>query len=99
MTIMRLLFVTVALAASIVQAGIVDLNADEVARRADAPHTTYHTTPDKPTMTGIAANCNKFYDVVEGDDCETVAAAFKITKSQFLAWNVGFECWTLRILY
>lgn len=99
MTIMRLLFVTVALAASIVQAGIVDLNADAVAQRADAPHTTYHTTPDKPAMTGIAANCNKFYDVVEGDDCETVAAAFKITKSQFLAWNVGLECGTLRILY
>ncbi|OBT71284.1 hypothetical protein VF21_09606 [Pseudogymnoascus sp. 05NY08] len=93
---MRLLFFTVALAASIVQAGIVDLNADAVVRRADAPHTTYHTTPDKPTMTGIAANCNKFYAVVTGDDCETVAAAFKITKQQFLAWNpaVSSDCAT-----
>ncbi|OBT87560.1 hypothetical protein VE02_03777 [Pseudogymnoascus sp. 03VT05] len=93
---MRLLFFTVALAASIVQAGIVDLSADAVVRRADAPHTTYHTTPDKPTMTGIAANCNKFYAVVTGDDCETVAAAFKITKQQFLAWNpaVSSDCTT-----
>ncbi|KFZ09528.1 hypothetical protein V502_08694 [Pseudogymnoascus sp. VKM F-4520 (FW-2644)] len=94
---MRLRFCTVALAASIVQAGIVDLNAEAtVARRTDAPHTTYHTTADKPTQSGIAANCNKFYDIVKGDDCETVAAAFKITKTQFLAWNpaVSADCAT-----
>ncbi|KFY26805.1 hypothetical protein V493_03857 [Pseudogymnoascus sp. VKM F-4281 (FW-2241)] len=85
-----------ALAASIAQAGIVNLNAEAVARRADAPHTTYHTTPDKPTQTGIVTNCNKFYDIVKGDDCETVAAAFKITKKQFLAWNpaVSADCGT-----
>ncbi|KFY07430.1 hypothetical protein V492_07145 [Pseudogymnoascus sp. VKM F-4246] len=93
---MRLLFCTVALAASIVQAGIVDLKAEAVARKADAPHTTFHTTADKPTQTGIASNCNKFYDIVKGDDCETVAAAFKITKKQFLAWNpaVSSDCAT-----
>lgn len=91
MATMRSLFCIGALAASIVRAGIVDLNAETaVARRADAPHTTYHTTADKPTQSGIAANCNKFYDIVKGDDCETVAAAFKITKKQFLAWNVSF---------
>lgn len=91
MAVMRLLFCAVALAASTAQAGIVNLNAEAVARRADAPHTTYHTTPDKPTQTGIAANCNKFYNIVKGDDCETVVAAFKITKKQFLTWNVSFE--------
>lgn len=91
MAAMWLIFCTVALAVSIVQAGIIDLNAEAVAQRADAPHTTYHTNADKPTQTGIAANCNKFYDIVKGDDCETVAAAFKITKKQFLAWNVSFE--------
>lgn len=95
MAAMRLLFCTVALVASIAQAGIVDVNAEAVVRRADAPHTTYHTTADKPTQTGIAANCNKFYDIVKGDDCETVAAAFKITKKQFLAWNVSLERCTL----
>lgn len=89
MAVIRLLFCIVALA-TIVQAGIVDVNAEALARRADAPHTTFHTTADKPTQTGIAANCNKFYDIVKGDDCETVAAAFKITKKQFLAWNVCF---------
>ncbi|OBT68027.1 hypothetical protein VE03_01474 [Pseudogymnoascus sp. 23342-1-I1] len=93
---MRLLFCTVALAASIAQAGIVDVNAEAVVRREEVPRTTYHTTADKPTQTGIAANCNKFYDIVKGDDCETVAAAFKISRKQFLAWNpaVSSDCAT-----
>jgi hypothetical protein len=88
MAAMRLLFLSTLLAAWGVQAGIVDVNAAEIIRRAD--HTSYKTTADGPTQTGIAPNCNKFYDIVTGDNCETVEAAFKITKAQFLAWNVGF---------
>jgi hypothetical protein len=85
---MRLLFLLTALAVWNVQAGIVDINAAEVVRR--AAHTSYKTTADLPTQTGIAPNCNKFYDIVSGDDCGTVEAAFGVTKAQFLAWNVGF---------
>ena len=88
MAAMRLLFLSTALAAWNVQAVIVDLNAADVVRR-QAAHTSYKTTADLPTQTGIAPNCNKFYDIVQGDDCGTVEAAFRITKEQFLAWNVG----------
>jgi len=72
MAAMRLLFFTTAPAAWNVQAGIVDLNAAAAVRRADTPHTSYKTAAGLPTQTGIAANCNKFYDIVKGDDCGTV---------------------------
>jgi hypothetical protein len=50
---------------------------------------TFHTTADKPTQTGIPSNCNKFYDVVANDTCDSVEKAFGITPAQFLAWNVS----------
>lgn len=54
------------------------------------------TSPDKPTMTGTVSNCNKWYDVVEGDSCWSVEQAFGITQEQFLAWNpaVSSDCET-----
>ena len=48
------------------------------------------TKPDKPTQTDIINTCNAWYDVVKGDSCSVVEAAFKISHAQFLAWNVGF---------
>ena len=104
---MQLLFYSALLAASSVQAGVLDLPAAQVVRRATTAHTSYKTTADDPVQTGIVSNCNKFYDVVTGDNCATVEAAFGITNAQFLAWNVSsittFELlkaranWTLTI--
>jgi hypothetical protein len=88
---MRLLLLSAVLSAWNVQAGFIDLNAAQVVGRATAARTSYRTTADLPTQTGIASNCNKFYDVVSGDNCAIVEAAFGITSEQFLAWNVGFE--------
>lgn len=58
--------------------------------KSDAPHTTVHTKPDKPTQTGTVCNCNKWYDVVKGDDCGTIATAFKIKLADFLKMNVSW---------
>lgn len=58
--------------------------------KSDAPHTTVHTTPDKPTQTGTICNCNKWYDVVEGDDCGTIATVFGIKLADFLKMNVSW---------
>lgn len=84
---MRLVFIPIVLTALGVEAGVVDVPAAQLVRR--AAHTSYHTTADEPTQSGIATNCNKFYDVVSGDNCGTVETAFGITHAQFLAWNVG----------
>jgi hypothetical protein len=61
-----------------------------ITTKSDAPHTTVHTTPDKPTQTGTICNCNKWYDVVKGDDCGTIATAFNIKLADFLKMNVSY---------
>ncbi|CAG8236588.1 unnamed protein product [Penicillium salamii] len=52
------------------------------------------SSPDKPTLTGTASNCNQWYDVVSGDSCWSISQAFDITQDQFKAWNaaVGDDC-------
>jgi hypothetical protein len=59
--------------------------------KSDAPHTTVHTLPDNPTQTGTICNCNKWYDVVEGDDCGTIATVFGIKLADFLKMNVSWR--------
>lgn len=59
--------------------------------KSDAPHTTVNTKPGKPTQTGTICNCNKWYDVVKGDDCGTIATAFKIKLADFLKMNVSWH--------
>lgn len=86
---MRLVLIPIVLTALRVEAGVLDLPAAQLVRR--AAHTSYRTTADEPTQSGIAKNCNKFYDVVSGDNCGTVETAFGITHAQFLAWNVGVK--------
>jgi LysM repeat protein len=51
-------------------------------------------SPDKPTQTGTASNCNLWYDVVSGDSCTTVEQKFGITHTQFISWNpaVSSDC-------
>lgn len=54
------------------------------------------STPPGPTFTGSPANCNKWYLVKSGDNCDTVAGKFGISRAQFLAWNpaVSSDCAT-----
>jgi hypothetical protein len=51
------------------------------------------TTPT-PHQTGMVSNCNKFYLVVSGDECDTIAANEGISLDDFYAWNpaVGTSC-------
>ncbi|OQE08182.1 hypothetical protein PENVUL_c010G01802 [Penicillium vulpinum] len=52
------------------------------------------STPEAPTQTGIASDCNKYYTSQDGDTCDKVAAEFGITTAQFLAWNpaISSDC-------
>ncbi|KXJ88345.1 hypothetical protein Micbo1qcDRAFT_150822 [Microdochium bolleyi] len=54
------------------------------------------STPPGPTFTGSPANCNKWYAVVSGDNCDTVEKKFGITHDQFISWNpaVSRDCQT-----
>ncbi|WYZ42085.1 hypothetical protein EsH8_V_000980 [Colletotrichum jinshuiense] len=54
------------------------------------------TTPPGPTFTGSPSNCNRWYLIVDGDNCGTVEAKFGITHAQFIAWNpaVSDDCVT-----
>lgn len=54
-----------------------------------APHTTIQSTADLPTQTGTISTCDAWYDVVTGDSCESIEAAFNITHAEFLYWNVS----------
>jgi LysM repeat protein len=50
-----------------------------------------------PTPTDTVAGCQKFYTVVDGDDCASIESEFDITLAQFYAWNpsVGSQCTNL----
>ncbi|KAI0413503.1 carbohydrate-binding module family 50 protein [Xylaria grammica] len=50
-----------------------------------------------PVQTGIASNCNKFYEVQSGDICGNIVAVYGISLQNFYAWNpaVGSSCTTL----
>jgi LysM repeat protein len=54
------------------------------------------TTPT-PTQTGMVTNCNKFYDVVSGDGCYSIAQSYSIPLNSFYSWNpaVGTSCASL----
>ncbi|KAJ5097814.1 hypothetical protein N7532_004815 [Penicillium argentinense] len=42
---------------------------------------------NEPAMPGIVDNCDGFYKVSSGDQCDTIAADHGISKAQFLEWN------------
>ncbi|KAJ5404288.1 hypothetical protein N7509_004159 [Penicillium cosmopolitanum] len=48
----------------------------------------------EPHQTGIPSNCNKWYYVVDGDNCETVAKKYGMTKEEFYNLNpaTGSSC-------
>ncbi|EWY97095.1 hypothetical protein FOYG_05577 [Fusarium oxysporum NRRL 32931] len=50
-------------------------------------------TPD-PIQPGMVSNCNKFYFVEQGDNCNAVSSKHGITLAQFTTWNpkLGTGC-------
>ncbi|KAJ4295645.1 hypothetical protein N0V90_007658 [Kalmusia sp. IMI 367209] len=66
-----------------------------------APPTTTPTNGVKtpsPLRPDIASNCDAFYYVKSGDNCDTISKANGISTTQFLAWNpsAGSDCAGLR---
>ncbi|KAK7961078.1 hypothetical protein PG988_012292 [Apiospora saccharicola] len=47
-----------------------------------------------PTQTGMAGNCNKFYRVVGGDTCGSIATSQGLSLTDLYAWNqaLGSTC-------
>lgn len=58
------------------------------------------TTPT-PVETPIASNCNRFYLVVSGDSCASIASSHGIAQSDFLVWNpsINAACTNLWVGY
>lgn len=50
--------------------------------------------PPGSTMDGIAANCNKWHTVGDGDSCQSIEKEYKISPEQFFEWNpaVSKDC-------
>ena len=65
------------------------------------PATTATTTSVDPTQTGIAANCDEYYNVIAGDSCAAIEEAYGITFAQLYEWNpaIGSNCETLDVGY
>lgn len=56
------------------------------------------STPS-PVQTGIVSNCDAFYEVESGNDCDTIVAKYDLTLAEFYAWNpaVGSSCQYLEL--
>ncbi|KAK4107828.1 carbohydrate-binding module family 50 protein [Canariomyces notabilis] len=69
---------------------------------AQTPTTTSAPSPsNSPAMPGLAENCDRFYKVASGDQCDIIAQKHGITTSQFLTWNsfINAECSNLWLGY
>ncbi|KAL2370945.1 hypothetical protein, variant 1 [Blastomyces gilchristii SLH14081] len=55
--------------------------------RRRSAQTTPLERPDRPTQPGQTSSCNGWYDIKEGDTCDTVTVKFNIKMEQFLEWN------------
>ncbi|KAL4938545.1 hypothetical protein BDV06DRAFT_225910 [Aspergillus oleicola] len=52
-------------------------------------------------MSGIAENCDQFYQVSSGDSCDAIVARYGISIEQFRSWNSGIngDCTNLWLDY
>ncbi|GAB1211057.1 hypothetical protein ATERTT37_000169 [Aspergillus terreus] len=53
--------------------------------------TTSSAPTNSPTMPGIAENCDGFYKISSGDQCDTIAKAYGISTAQLLSWNTEID--------
>ncbi|KAJ5150329.1 hypothetical protein N7448_001907 [Penicillium atrosanguineum] len=69
-----------------------DKNSQHTTRPNDPPPNGIETP--LPIQSGMVDNCDAFHLVVAEDTCDTIAAKYKITTTQFVAWNpaVGSTC-------
>lgn len=56
--------------------------------------TSTKVAPPRPTQSGTAANCNRYYVVQSGDSCAGVESKYSITFNQLYTWNpsIGSNC-------
>ncbi|OQD86356.1 hypothetical protein PENANT_c008G11841 [Penicillium antarcticum] len=53
--------------------------------------TTVPTATNEPAMPGIFDDCDGFYKVSPGDQCDTIATEHGISKAQFMEWNTSVD--------
>jgi hypothetical protein len=63
------------------------LTTSTTTTQAPTTTTTEPTPSNSPTMPGIADNCDGFYKVSSGDQCDTIAQKHSISMAQFKSWN------------
>ncbi|KAK4195984.1 LysM domain-containing protein [Triangularia verruculosa] len=65
------------------------------------PYSTSSPSPSvSPLLPGVASNCNRFYKIVSGDECDIVAAKNGITTAQLRSWNeINTSCSNLWLDY
>ncbi|EAU29448.1 predicted protein [Aspergillus terreus NIH2624] len=63
--------------------------------------TTTSTVPPYPRQTGIVSECNRYYRVLNGDNCWSITRHYGINIDDFYHWNpaVGPACETLWVGY
>ncbi|BCS24217.1 uncharacterized protein APUU_40661S [Aspergillus puulaauensis] len=63
--------------------------------------TSKPTSTNEPQMPGIGDNCDAFYKVKSGDQCDTIAKANSITEEQLKSWNdeINDKCTNLWLDY
>ncbi|PQE05165.1 hypothetical protein CJF30_00011307 [Rutstroemia sp. NJR-2017a BBW] len=81
--------------------GAIGFVTSTITKTSSAPVTTTAagngiSTPT-PIQTGMATNCNTFYLVKSGDECDTIASSKGISLPNFYRWNpaVGSSCGSL----
>lgn len=63
------------------------LEPTKTTRTSEGTSTTRMTTPPGPTFTGSPSNCNSWYLIKSGDNCDNVPKRFGITRAEFLSYN------------
>lgn len=63
--------------------------------------TTKSASDHDPTIPGLAGDCDKFYQIVSGDQCDLVEKKNGISDSQFKQWNsqINDQCSNLWLGY
>ena len=53
--------------------------------------TTTSSSPNQPTQSGLAANCNNFHQIVTDDSCSAIEQQYGITAANFASWNPSID--------
>ncbi|KAI0968042.1 hypothetical protein F4678DRAFT_464944 [Xylaria arbuscula] len=56
-----------------------------------ATTTTTTSSPHSPSQSGLASNCNSFYQVQSGDTCSIITFKYEISLSEFDTWNPSID--------